>query len=140
MTPMVSICNDVEGGITIDKNKVILSISMLTLITVVLNLLMMFTFREANEEIFSNIFAIGVTILVFILVKYSYYIENEKSVRSEFYGLLLMFGITVMRFINRIKMLPYFVNGTGILIFIGSGVFLITVAYGRIAKMREKKL
>lgn len=84
-----------------------------------------------GEEIISNVFAIGITALLF--PGFLWAINNRKTslIRAESSALLMMAVISVIRLINRIDTLPPIVNSTAVVIAIGLGMLLVVVAVVR---------
>ncbi len=111
-----------------------------SVVTILLNALMIFVVRNGSEEIFSNVFAISIVLVVLLLIKYAYSVGKEKLARAEYCGILLMFGISCMRFANRITILPDSINYSSIIVFLAAGTFLLFIGIGRILRIiREKQ-
>ena len=102
-------------------------------IIIVANIVMA-TVINNGEEIVSNLFAIGITVLLF--PGFLWAINNEKTslIRAESSALLMMAVISAMRLINRIDKLPPVVNSTALIAAMGLGVLLVVVATIRVFK------
>ncbi|MGH4122732.1 MAG: hypothetical protein ACREV6_07370 [Clostridium sp.] len=121
------------------KDKKTIFIYLITALTVLLNCLMLFITRLENEDIFSNIFVI--IIALFCLKIYMIAIKTNQTLkmRPEFYGILFLFGVSAMRFLNRIIQISDAINYSSIIVFIGAGTFFLFIAIGRIASNKKNK-
>ncbi|MBW9153740.1 hypothetical protein [Clostridium estertheticum] len=121
------------------KDKKTFFVYLITALTVLLNCLMLFITRSGNEDIFSNIFVI--IIALFCLKIYIIAIKTNQTskMRPEFYGILFLFGISAMRFLNRIIQISDVVNYSSIIVFLGVGTFFLFIAIGRIASNKKNR-
>ena len=96
--------------------------------------LLMITAVNHGEEILSNLFAIGITII--LCPGFLWAIRNKKTpfIRMESSALLLLAVISVMRLVNRIDPLPPIANGSIVLVAMGMGTIMIVVAIIRCKK------
>ncbi|MCB2361660.1 hypothetical protein [Clostridium estertheticum] len=122
------------------KDKKNFLVYLITTLTVLLNFFMLFIVRSGNENIFSNIFVI--LIALFCLKIYIIAIKTNQTskMRPEFYGILFLFGVSAMRFLNRIIQISDAINYSIIIVFLGAGTFFLVIAIGRIStNMKNRK-
>ncbi|MBU3161451.1 hypothetical protein KPL37_17225 [Clostridium frigoris] len=115
------------------KDKKTFFVYLITVLTVLLNCLMLFIIRSGDEGIFSNIFVI--IIALFCLKIYVIAIKTNQTSKMipEFYGILFLFGVSAMRCLNRIIQISDTINYFSIIFFIGAGTFFLFIAISRIA-------
>ncbi|MBU3178593.1 hypothetical protein KPL47_19950 [Clostridium estertheticum] len=115
------------------EDKKTFFVYLITALTVLLNFFMLFIARTGNENIFSNIFVI--LIALFCLKIYIIAIKTNQTskMRPEFYGILFLFGVSAMRFLNRIIQISDAINYFSIIVFLGAGTFFLFTAIGRIS-------
>ncbi|MBW9154501.1 hypothetical protein [Clostridium estertheticum] len=115
------------------KDKKTFLVYLITTLTVLLNFFMLFIVRSGNENIFSNIFVI--LIALFCLKIYIIAIKTNQTskMRPEFYGILFLFSVSAMRFLNRIIQISDAINYSIIIVFLGAGTFFLVIAIGRIS-------
>lgn len=106
-------------------------------IIIIVSNIIMITVANNGEDIFSNIFVIGIT--VFLFPGFLWAINNQKtaSIRLESSALLMLAVISIIRLINRIAPLPPIANATVIIIAIGLGTALAICASIRIFKKKK---
>ena len=109
-----------------------------TFLTIILNLLMLFITNTGDEDKFSNFFAIIITLLCFIVYEFAFKTNQTRKTKPEFYGILLMFSISTIRFANRLTVIPNTVNISSFIFFIGAGFFFIFVAISRVISNNKK--
>ena len=105
------------------KNKRVFSIYLITTLTVLLNCLMLFITRSGNEDKFSNIFVIVIALFCFKIYMIGIKTNQTLKMRPEFYGILFLFAVSAMRFLNRIIQISDAINFSSIIVFIGVGTF-----------------
>lgn len=115
------------------KMKLLLYIS--SAIIVVSNLMMATTMNH-GEEVLSNFFVIGITVLLFPGFLWALNNEKASAIRAESAGLVMLAVISLLRFINRISALPSSVNAIAVFLAFVLGSVLIAVAAVRIFKKR----
>jgi len=104
--------------------------------TTLLNVLMIFQtiISRKNYDIFSNVFVIIIVIFLYLINYNAIRMKNERKVRLEYYGILALFAVSLMRFVNRFTILPFYINMTSVILFIGFGIFAIIIAVIRIMR------
>ncbi|MPQ43514.1 hypothetical protein [Clostridium tarantellae] len=108
-----------------------------TLLTCLLNALMIFVIRKGNENILSNYFVIAITLIAFGIYKFAFKTSQKKKAKLEFYGIFYMFFLSLMRFINRLTVIPDMINLFSVLIFIIIGTSFLFIAMKRIHSKNE---
>jgi hypothetical protein len=104
--------------------------------TTLLNVLMIFQtiISRKNYDIFSNVFVIIIVIFLYLINYNAIRMKNERKVRLEYYGILALFAVSLMRFVNRFTILPFYINMTSVILFVGFGIFAIIIAVIRIMR------
>jgi TctA family transporter len=99
----------------------------------------MMTIVNHGEEIVSNLFVIGVTIV--LLPGFLNAVEMKKValIRLEAYSLLFLAIISIVRLINRIYNLPDEINASIVLVAVILGVLLLFTAIARLMKRNNLK-
>ncbi|QSZ26471.1 hypothetical protein ACETAC_05970 [Aceticella autotrophica] len=104
--------------------------------TTLLNVLMILQtiISKKNYDIFSNVFVIIVVIFLYQINCIAIRMKKERQVRLEYYGILALFAVSLMRFVNRFTILPFYINITSIILFVGFETFALMIAVIRIIK------
>ncbi|MDI6605517.1 MAG: hypothetical protein QME35_10395 [Thermoanaerobacteraceae bacterium] len=104
--------------------------------TTLLNVLMILQtiISKKNYDIFSNVFVIIIVIFLYQINCIAIRMKKERQVRLEYYGIFALFAVSLMRFVNRFTILPFYINMTSIILFVGFGIFAIIIAVIRITK------
>jgi hypothetical protein len=99
----------------------------------------MMTIVNHGEEIVSNLFVIGVTIV--LLPGFLNAVEMKKValIRLEACSLLFLAIISIVRLINRIDNLPDEINASIVLVAVILGVLLLFTAIARLMKRNNLK-
>lgn len=116
------------------KKKVLLYIC--SAIIIVSNVLMA-TIMNHGESIFSNIFLIGITVILLPGFLWTINTGQTSQIKPESFALMMIAVLSVVRLINRIHGLPEVFNYVILGIVIVLGVFLLIVAAVR--TYRKKK-
>lgn len=110
-----------------------------TLITIVLNLLMIFVFNK-GEEISSNILIITISLMFFQLMRSKWEKIDKHNLKPERWAVLTIAGCSLLRFINRIETIYVSdtVNSLMFIIFFAAGLFILAASYTRYKKRTDK--
>jgi hypothetical protein len=95
-----------------------------TAATIIFNLLMIYSIRQGNEEVYSNWFAIIVVSIAFLINRYAHLNNQQRQTRPEFYGILFICALSFIRLLNRMTDVPFAINSITLIVMIGAGVFL----------------
>lgn len=106
------------------------------MLSIILNVLMIYCFHQ-DYECYSNIFAVMVMIGINIWIDCFKENMNSRVIRPEAWGIFALTGVSLLRFVNRIKTLSDSVNLGFTVLFVGVGVFLVFVIIGRVAARRK---
>ncbi|QSZ26443.1 hypothetical protein ACETAC_05840 [Aceticella autotrophica] len=106
------------------------------IITVLLNIIMFIqTFiTKANYDVFSNFFVIIVVLILYRVNYYAVKIGMERRVRLEYYGILFLCTFSLMRLINRLTLIPFYINAISFIFAFGFGTFALMIAIIRLRK------
>lgn len=118
------------------NDKKTFSVYLITSLTVLLNCFMLFITRSGNEDIFSNIFVIIIALFCLKIYMIAIKTNQTSKTRPEFYGILFLFAVSAMRFLNRIIQISDAINYSSIIVLLGAGTFFLFIAIGRIRNQK----
>lgn len=121
------------------NDKKTFSVYLITALTVLLNCFMLFITRSGNEDIFSNIFVIIIALFCLKIYMIAIKTNQTSKMRPEFYGILFLFAVSAMRFLNRIIPISDAINYSSIIVFLGAGTFFLFIAIGRISANKKNQ-
>lgn len=108
----------------------------ISIVTIVLNIIMFIQTQltENSNDSFSNLIAIVVVAFLYAVNRIALKSGKERQVRIEYYGILALFAVSLIRIANRFCSIPFEVNVISAVVIIGFATFALAIAIGRILR------